>query len=369
MTQRSGATRAPVAAPAEQWTQVTIGEASATSPAAAAANTAPAPHSRAVARHLSSCRSCATTRATGTRFRRVGDRTCQTLVHRRQCAGEDRYVGVVRRCGCIAQVCLRYRLVDAADPVAGCRLQVALVALAAIAALAFGWHQHDTRRVFMLSLQGGAIGVLLITVFAAFRLYDRLPLPPAAAFALLIVLVAGVVFAGRVAGCAGTGGAWPAGWLSRSDPGVDRQWQPCCVVLLLRRAQAGGSRRGVEAVMAGAEPARLRCHVWHRYGVGSTEISARAVRQHRTVSDSDFLFYLVIPLLYLLRAPDDRRKVIDGCLLFGNPLISLLLQAALLHWRGQLAISALVVAAMYVAVAWNIRERGILGILRDAWLT
>ncbi|MES1153397.1 MAG: DUF2339 domain-containing protein, partial [Rhodanobacter sp.] len=82
----------------------------------------------------------------------------------------------------------------------------------------------------------------------------------------------------------------------------------------------------------------------------------------------NFLFYLAIPLLYLHRAAPDRRKLIDGCLLFGNPLLSLLLQAALLQWRGQpLAFSALAAAVIYVAVAWSIRGRDNFGILRDAW--
>lgn len=73
-------------------------------------------------------------------------------------------------------------------------LRLSLMALSAIIALLLGWRQRDSRRVFALSLQGGAIGVLLITVFAAFRLYALLP--PSAAFVLLVVLVAGVFRAG-----------------------------------------------------------------------------------------------------------------------------------------------------------------------------
>ena len=59
---------------------------------------------------------------------------------------------------------------------AGCTLPIefrlAAVAAAAIGALAFGWRERGRRRAFGLSLQGGAIGVLLMTVFAAFRLYS-----------------------------------------------------------------------------------------------------------------------------------------------------------------------------------------------------
>jgi len=64
-------------------------------------------------------------------------------------------------------------------------LRVAMVALAAIAGLAFGWKKRDSQRVFALSVQGGAIGVLVMTVFAAYRLYGLLP--AGWTFALLIV--------------------------------------------------------------------------------------------------------------------------------------------------------------------------------------
>lgn len=68
-------------------------------------------------------------------------------------------------------------------------LRLAGIALAAIAGLVFGWRQREHKRSFALSLQGGAIGVLLLVVFAAFKLYHLIP--AGAAFALSIVLVAG----------------------------------------------------------------------------------------------------------------------------------------------------------------------------------
>ena len=63
------------------------------------------------------------------------------------------------------------------------------LAIAAIGALAFGWRERGRRRAFGLSLQGGAIGILLMTVFAAFRPITLVP--PGAAFAMMLILVAG----------------------------------------------------------------------------------------------------------------------------------------------------------------------------------
>jgi uncharacterized membrane protein len=48
-------------------------------------------------------------------------------------------------------------------------LRLAGVTVGALGLLAFGWHQRERRRLFALALQGGAIGVLLLTIFAAFK--------------------------------------------------------------------------------------------------------------------------------------------------------------------------------------------------------
>src|SRR5262249_25229794 len=65
--------------------------------------------------------------------------------------------------------------------------KLAGIALAALGALVFAWRKRESHRVFALSLQGGAIGVLILVIFAAFRLYQLLPAP--LAFALLVVVV------------------------------------------------------------------------------------------------------------------------------------------------------------------------------------
>ena len=52
--------------------------------------------------------------------------------------------------------------------------------------LALGWRMRSDERVYALSLQGGGIGVLYLTIFAAFRLHELLP--PTLAFALLVLV-------------------------------------------------------------------------------------------------------------------------------------------------------------------------------------
>lgn len=55
-----------------------------------------------------------------------------------------------------------------------------------IALLTIGWRLRHKKQLYALILQGGAIGILYLTIFAAFKLYDLVPV--LLAFALLIVI-------------------------------------------------------------------------------------------------------------------------------------------------------------------------------------
>ena len=245
-------------------------------------------------------------------------------------------------------------------------LRVSLVALAAIVGLAIGWRQRDKRRVFALSLQGGAIGVLVITVFAAFRLYGLLP--PLAAFGMLIVLVAGVgmlaVLQDALAlAVLGLLAGFAAPILVSTGTGSHVVLFSYYAVLNLAILGIAWQRSWRVLNLLGFVATFAIGTAW-----GVLKYQPELFASTEPFLVLNFLFYLAIPLLYLLRAPADRSRVLDGCLLFGNPLVSLLLQAALLSWKGRpLAISALLVAVIYLFVAWVIRRRSGLGLLRDSW--
>jgi len=81
-----------------------------------------------------------------------------------------------------------------------------------------------------------------------------------------------------------------------------------------------------------------------------------------------FAFYLLLPILYARRRAAGRRDVVDGCLVFGTPLVAFSLQAALLQGgplqgapqgdaRMVLALCALGLGAIYAALAWWLRRR------------
>src|SRR5262249_53839047 len=66
-----------------------------------------------------------------------------------------------------------------------------------------------------------------------------------------------------------------------------------------------------------------------------------------------FAIYLAIPILYARKRAPERRDIVDGTLVFGNPLIAFGLQAALLDYeRMPLAYSALALAAVYALLGW-----------------
>ncbi|MBN6152284.1 DUF2339 domain-containing protein [Xanthomonas sp. AmX2] len=245
-------------------------------------------------------------------------------------------------------------------------LRYAGIAAAAMAGLVFGWRQRERKRSFALALQGGAIGVLLLTVFAAFKLSGLLPAAPA--FALSIVLVASmcvlaVMQESRTLAVLGVLAGFLAPiWLSTGS----------------------GNHVGLFSYYAVLNAAVLAI-AWYRpwrvlnligfaftFGIG-TLWGVLQYQPAKFASTEPFLllffaFYLLIPILYARRRPADRRDPIDGSLVFGAPLIAFSLQAGLLHGeRMPLALCAVGVAALYAALAAALIRRERFAVLGQAY--
>lgn len=234
--------------------------------------------------------------------------------------------------------------------------RLAGVAAAALAGLGFGWRQRGARRAFALTVQGGAIGVLLLVVYAAFQLYGLLAAVPA--FALSVALVAALcalavlqesrtmaifgIFAGFMAPLwlsSGAGNhvvlfsyyalfnlgvlamAWLRAWRELNLLGFAFTW---CIGV------AWGVLRYDPADYATVQPFLLLF----------------------------FAFYLAIPLLYLRLRPGHGYDRIDGALVFGTPLVAFPLQALLLEGeRMPLALCAVALAAIYGLLSWLMLPR------------
>lgn len=227
-------------------------------------------------------------------------------------------------------------------------LRLAGIAAAALAGLVFGWRQRLARPAFGQALQGGAIGVLLLVVFAAFKRYDLMPVQ--AAFALSVLLVAGmcvlaVLQDSRTLAVLGTLAGFLAPlWLSTGGGNH--------VALFTYYALVNA---GVFAI-AWWRPWRVLNLLGFAFTFGiGTLWGVLSYKPEQFASTEPFLllffaFYLLIPVLYARRGGGERW--IDGSLVFGTPLVAFALQAGLLHGeRWSLALCALGLAAVYALLA------------------
>ncbi|WP_448143444.1 DUF2339 domain-containing protein [Stenotrophomonas bentonitica] len=235
-------------------------------------------------------------------------------------------------------------------------LRLAAIAAGALAGLVFGWVQRERRRMFALALQGGAIGILLLTIFAAFKRYELLD--PGIAFALSILLIAGmgvlaVVQNSRTLAVLGILAGFMAPiWLSTGS----------------------GNHVALFSYYAVLNAAIFAIAWWRpwralnllgfafTFGIGTTW-GVMQYNADKFASTEPFLllffaFYLLIPILYARRQPAEKRDLVDGSLVFGTPLIAFSLQAGMLHDdRLLLALCALGLAALYAGLAWVLIRR------------
>ncbi|MGO4778842.1 DUF2339 domain-containing protein, partial [Lysobacter sp. 2RAB21] len=172
---------------------------------------------------------------------------------------------------------------------------------------------------------GGAIGVLLLVVFAAFKLYGLIP--AGAAFAISVVLVAGTgVLSVKQNALALAVFAILAGflapiWLSTGSGNHVALFGYYAVL-----------NAGIFAI-AWWRPWRVLNLIGFAFtwGIGTLWGVLKYRPEHFSTTEPFlllfFAFYLLIPVLYARRRAAGRRDLIDGCLVFGTPLIAFTLQA------------------------------------------
>ncbi|ATE62135.1 DUF2339 domain-containing protein [Thauera sinica] len=229
-------------------------------------------------------------------------------------------------------------------------LRLAGIAAAGSALAAIGWRLREQRRGYALTLQGGGVAVLYLTVFAAFRLYGLLP--PGAAFGLMLVMVA------------------VAAWFA-----VRQDAAPLAVI-----GTAGGFAAPILASTGGGTHVELFTY----YALLNTGVLALAWwRAWRSLNLTGFLFtfaiglawgagdyhpwhfattepflilfclmYVAAAVAYAWKHAPSLRDPVDGTLVFGVPVVGFGLQAALVHGMpNALAWSAAAVGIFYLLLA------------------
>ena len=229
-------------------------------------------------------------------------------------------------------------------------LRLAGVAAGGIAMLVLGWKLRAKREAYGLALEGGAVGVLYLTVFFAFRTYALLP--PVLAFALL----AGIAFFSAVL-------AMRQDALSLALTGVIGGF---LAPLLASTGQ--GSHVMLFSYFAVLDAGILYV-AWHKawrmlnlVGFGFTVLIAAAWGAERwepaLFGSTEpfliffFLLFVAIAVLYALRQSIELRHYVDGTLVFGTPIVAFGMQSQMVrHIEFGAALSALVLSGFYLILA------------------
>lgn len=228
-------------------------------------------------------------------------------------------------------------------------VRLTLAAIGGLALTGVGWRLRTGRRDYALVLQGGGIGIVYLTVFAAVNLYGLIGAVPG-----LVLMVALVTLSSALAVLQDARSlavlSTLAGFLAPLLVGSE------------------GSHVGLFAYYAALNLGILAI-VWFKtwrllnllgfvftfviglaWGAEYYQPEFFATTEPFLVAF--FLLYVAVPVLFATRQATREARIVDGSLLFGVPLISFGLQAALVaDTEYGLAFSALAAGLFYVALA------------------
>ncbi|MBA4286922.1 MAG: DUF2339 domain-containing protein [Xanthomonadaceae bacterium] len=226
-------------------------------------------------------------------------------------------------------------------------LRLAGLSFAALAMVATGWRLRDTVSGYALTLQGGGLALLYLTVLAALRLYALLP--STLAFALLVLV------AGASAGLAVRQNALPLAIIGFAGGFVAPLMLGGDGSHLLLFGYYTVLNLGVFAVAAARGWGLLNLLGFTFTFVITSLWRATAYRPEWFASFECFLllfFMMYVAVTVLSARSSERRGVVSGSLIFGLPAIVLSLQASLvIDFPHGLAISAAGFGVFYLLVA------------------
>jgi uncharacterized membrane protein len=239
--------------------------------------------------------------------------------------------------------------------------------LVSLALLAVGWRLRQTRRAYAMALQGGAVGLLYLTIFAAFRLYGLLP--AFLTFALLLTVVTfsvvlAVVQDAKSLAALGTSGGFLAPILASTGSGDHVGLFSYYLIL----------NAGI-VIVAWFRAWRVLNWIGFVFTFGIGFVWGAQYYQPELFRSTEpflvlfFAFYLSVAVLFALRQPPQLRGYVDGSLVFGLPAISFTMQSVLVRDIpfGR-AYSAVALSALYLVLAWALRTRHELRMLMEAFL-
>ena len=256
---------------------------------------------------------------------------------------------------------LRYAAEHTTVPI---QFRLSGVVLVGVALVALGRRLLQKRRGYALSLQGAGVGMVYLTLFAAYRLYGLMPAGLAFALLGLMAAITAVLAVSQNAlplAVLGFGGAFLAPVLTSTGHGSHVGLFSYCLLLNLAIAWIAQRQAWKLLNVVGFFFTFTLAGAW-----GAKAYTAEHFWTTEPFLVIHFLLYLFIAVQYtqrILKAESTSGSTlpaVDGSLLFGVPIVAFGLQAAMLKDQPlALAISAAVLSAIYLLVGrWLWRQAG-----------
>ena len=248
---------------------------------------------------------------------------------------------------------LRYSLDRGLIPV---ELRLAGAAATALVLLFFGWRLRTRAGAYGLILQAGGIGLLYLTVFGAFSLYNIIP--STVAFGLLVVVVAaGVLLAvlqnSLSLAMFATAGGFLAPLLTSTGSNNYIGLFSFYTLLNLGIVTIAWFKSWRVLNLLGFVFTFVIASVW---GMGSYQPQFFSTTEPFLILF--FVMYVTIAVLFAIRTPVNFKDKVDSTLVFGVPVIGFAMQAALVKdFEYGIAISALLLGLFYLLLSRGLWTR------------
>ncbi|MEX0951835.1 MAG: DUF2339 domain-containing protein [Gammaproteobacteria bacterium] len=224
------------------------------------------------------------------------------------------------------------------------------IAATGMVLLFIGWRLRQRMPGYALVLQGAAVAILYLTVFASAQLYDLMPLGLAFVLLLLLVMLSALLAVlqdSRSLAMFASAGGFLVPILTSTGQGSHVQLFTYYLLLNI----------GIVAIawFKAWRGLNLLGFIF-TFVIGSIWGWQYYQPQHFTTTQPFlilfFLLYLAVPILFALRQPPRLKGLVDGTLVFGVPLVAFALQSALVNAiEYATAWSALAVSAVYIVLA------------------
>ncbi|TCO78847.1 putative membrane protein [Plasticicumulans lactativorans] len=245
--------------------------------------------------------------------------------------------------------------------------RLAGVAAGGLALLGLGWRLRTRRPAYALSLQGGGIGIVYLTLFAAMQFYGLLDAGPT--FVVLVACTAaagalGVVQNAQALVLLAAVGGFLAPVLVSTGAGDHVVLFGYYLVLDLGILAVAWFRAWRGLNLVGFAFTFVIGALW-----GGLRYRPELLASTEPFLVAFFGLYTAVAVLYALRQPPARLGWVDGTLVFGVPVVAFPLQAALVaHVDDGMAWSALAIGAFYALLQAGLRRRPGLGLLAECYL-